>query len=79
MCSLFLSVNITISRFVLTLPSVGEIEECAAVHLQRDGRRWKTSRQIYKHILALNEFSQTIFVSVRKNALNFELLFHCLR
>ena len=34
MCSLFLSVNITISRFVLTLPSVGEIEECAAVHLQ---------------------------------------------
>ena len=25
------------------------------------GRRWKTSRQIYIHILALNEFSQSIF------------------
>ena len=27
------------------------------------GRRWKTSRQIYKQILALKEFSQSIFCS----------------
>ena len=36
-----------------------------------------TSWQIYKQILALKEFSQSIFVP-QKKALKFELLFHCL-
>ena len=37
--------------------TVGEIAEYAAAHRQRSiGRRWKTSKQIYIHILALNEF-----------------------
>ena len=40
---------------------------------------WKTleknSRQIYKQILALKEFSQSIFFVQSKKALNFELFF----
>ena len=39
-------------------------------------RRLKTSRQIYKQILALKEFSQSIFV--QKKPLKFVLFFHCL-
>ena len=41
------------------------------------GGQWKTSWVIYKRILALKEFSQSVFMS-RKKAFMFELLFHCL-
>ena len=38
-----------------------------------------TSSQIYKHILALKEFSQTTCICLlRKKAFQFELLFYCL-
>ena len=38
-----------------------------------------TSSQIYKHILALKEFPQTICICLfRKKAFDFELLFYCL-
>ena len=43
------------------LASVVEIAEYTAVHCSDCRRRWKTSQQIYKHILALNEFSQSNF------------------
>ena len=45
--------------------------------LELSARRWKTSRQIYKQILVLKEFSQSIFF-VQKKALKLEMLFHCL-
>ena len=41
--------------------------------------RWKTSRQIYKQILALKEFPQSCFLFRRRLKNEFELLFHCLR
>ena len=45
------------------------------------GRRWKTSRQIYIHILALNEFSQSIFFSSgrRLSSSNNSFIVHCKR
>ena len=55
--------------FVLTLAAIDSVS--AAIE-----RHWKTSRQIYKRILALKEFSQSIFL-FRKKAFKFELLFHC--
>ena len=45
------------------------------------GRRWKTSRQIYIHILALNEFSQSIFFSSgrRLSSSNCSFIVYCKR
>ena len=42
------------------LASVGEIAEYASASAAI-GRLWKNSRQLNKQILALNEFSQSIF------------------
>ena len=61
-----------ISWFVLKLEMSIMGSASAAI-----GGQWKTSRVIYERILALKEFSQSIFM-FRKKAFMFELRFHCL-
>ena len=66
-----------ISLFALTLELSARLQNIGGSAFAAIGRRWKTRRQIYKQILALKEFSQSIFF-VQKKALKFELLIHCL-
>ena len=67
-----------LTTFSLTFAHIASIFSHFGAHARSQLVASLTSRQIYKHILALREFSQTIFLS-RKQAFKFELLFYCLR
>ena len=64
-CIVFLSGNIVISWFVLTLKLSARLQNAK----QCICNDW-TSRQIYKHILALTEFSQSILLLLFRRRLS---------
>ena len=66
-----------LATFSLTFAHIASVFSRFGAHSRSQLVASLTSRQIYKHILALKEFSQTIFLS-RKQAFKFELLFYCL-
>ena len=66
-----------LTTFSLTFAHIASVFSRFSAHSRSQLVASLTSRQIYKHILALKEFSQTIFLS-RKQAFKFELLFYCL-
>ena len=66
-----------LTTFSLTFAHIASVFSRFSAHSYSQLVASLTSRQIYKHILALKEFSQTIFLS-RKQAFKFELLFYCL-
>ena len=66
-----------LATFSLTFAHIASVFSRFGAHSRSQLVASLTGGQIYKHILALKEFSQTIFLS-RKQAFKFELLFYCL-
>ena len=66
-----------LATFSFTFAHIASVFSCFGAHSRSQLVASLTGGQIYKHILALKEFSQTIFLS-RKQAFKFELLFYCL-